>query len=223
MIKKKSSIVMLPTEKLCCIIQGERSKLASNMVAQFSAEKVNNSNYTGYHLYILSDDEIKEGDWFVCATHRDIEGNITYKQIEKCTKRIIKEEIEVDILETEDWAYSPKRSKKIIATTDKNLNLPQPSQSFIKKYISEYNKGNIIEEVMVTYTIQCDDALSIGGKYFKAPMTSHNNTITISKIKDSWNKEEVIALCRKYAEDSDYSCEELLWSFDEDQWIEENL
>lgn len=64
--------------------------------------------------------------------------------------------------------------KKIIATTDESLyfkdtnknpkqymgsyismslgeNLPQPSQQFIQKYIGEYNKGNIITDVLVEY------------------------------------------------------------------------
>ena len=46
-------------------------------------------------------------------------------------------------------------SEKIIATTDislvKEYNLPQPSQQFIQKYIEEYNKGNIITDVLVEY------------------------------------------------------------------------
>ena len=54
-------------------------------------------------------------------------------------------------------------SEKIIATTDislvKEYNLPEPSQSFIQKYIEEYNRGNIITDVLVEYEIKSNAGL----------------------------------------------------------------
>ena len=56
--------------------------------------------------------------------------------------------------------------REVLATTDETLYLtfnngktdlkfvlPQPSQQFIQKYIEEYNKGNIITNVLVEYEL----------------------------------------------------------------------
>ena len=65
-----------------------------------------------------------------------------------------------------------------------------------QKYIDEYNRGNKIEWVSVEYE-------PIGnwrhGEFVYTrdiPKVDKNNYITITKIKDSWNKEEVEKLCR---------------------------
>lgn len=123
-----------------------------------------------------------------------------------------------------DWYYSKtfnliyqaiklplaiKDSKKIIATTDKELILPIPEElmeyphsytqkalpsiakSFIEKYITEYNKGNVIDKVMVEYDNDVN-YLNSGGWKVKI---STDNTINIKLIKDLWNRDEVIQLC----------------------------
>lgn len=97
------------------------------------------------HLYILSDEEIKEGDYYLDE----------HNNIGKAFK---------------NNAGFYRNCKKIIATTDKSLiikndcdcgattyegcsqclkQVPQLPQSFIKKFVEEYNKGNIITETKV--------------------------------------------------------------------------
>ena len=73
------------------------------------------------HLYILSDDEIKEGDWYLLDdnTINKASANLRYKNHEK----------------------------KIIASTDSSLKLPRPSNEFNKKYCEEGG----INEVLVEY------------------------------------------------------------------------
>lgn len=102
------------------------------------------------HLYITSDDEIKEGDWF-------IGDNISLKQ---CTLNNAG-----NINFKGGWYSGSENCKKIIATTDTSLkvktyyeiegnqevNLPQPSQQFIEKYIESYNKGEVITNISVEY------------------------------------------------------------------------
>lgn len=96
--------------------------------------------YEAQHLYFTSDEEIKEGDWY----------------IDDCNG--IRQSVTSD---KEYWEVR-KDYKKIIACTNNSLkfgedvpgiitfkSLPQPSQQFIEKYIEEYNKGNIITEVLV--------------------------------------------------------------------------
>ena len=136
------------------------------------------------HLYIISDEEIKEGDWYYESEFQLI--------LKKEGKGILK-------------------AKKIIATTDTSLiceqerflkgyksELPKPSQQFIEKYIEEYNKGNVITEVLVEVEETYIDP--IGNKSdCKLDDTEINyhlkldsqNIITIRKQKDSWSREEL--------------------------------
>ena len=156
-----------------------------------------------YHLYITSDDEIKDGDWCIMF---DSIGNIfsTPQQYKPKEGHILNDGL-----------------KKIIATTDSSLmhlsnngrvgyNLPQPSQSFIKKYCE---LGGNIDKVLVEYeskgcilkngvcadylTDECKDE---GYRCYKLKTDSHN-TITIKPVKDSWTREEVIDLLKQYQED----------------------
>ena len=137
--------------------------------------------------------------------------------------------------------------REVLASTDKSLSktikssyvqfgdnveetriefLPQPSTSFIEKFVEEYNKGNVITEVLVEYEYSYrknDDGENIGFKVHEPLMLKINpkdNTITIRKAKDIWNREEVIELLHKrmeytFGEDYDKSTT--------DKWIEENL
>ena len=117
-------------------------------------------------------------------------------------------------------------NKKIITTTDPILNLPSPSQSFVKKYCE---KGGI-NKAMVEYDLYCDTCgNSNEGHNYRHPIISStlkpkvdkNNCITIRPIKTSWTKDEVIELCKKiYMEDGGL----FFYKFsDLEHWIKENL
>lgn len=99
------------------------------------------------HLYIITDDEILPNDYYINTINNIV------SQASKNHKN--------------SNGIVGSKLKKIIATTDKSLqiikenypkksqrtiiNLPQPSPEFINKYIDEYNKGNIIIDVLVEY------------------------------------------------------------------------
>lgn len=189
-----------------------------------------------HHLYITSNDEIKEGD---CCIYQHP------KHDRKIVTRIVK------------WNYSESKAyevhheegfgvkegyKKIIATTDKSLwehddtvsyprtkKFPEPSKHFIKKYIEEFNKGNVITKVMVEYEPYCIESkndINLNPKRFQGVKVNSANQIIISKIKDSWNKEEVINLLEKWTEDiSPGFGGKLISTYYQDlhKWIEENL
>lgn len=126
------------------------------------------------HLYITSDEEIKEGDW--CYTGK----NEVQQVLEISNKHghlIFNKETLLFI-----------DCEKIIASTDKSLGLPEPSQGFIEKYVSEYNKGNVIEDVLIEYKYWDHESY---GDWFWKPKVSKDNTITIKKVKDSWDREEL--------------------------------
>lgn len=165
------------------------------------------------HVYITSNEEIKEGDWFI---------NRQYM-------------IEEDREEYAIWrcgGVTPNSNpKKIIATTDTNLLkdyseqtlndfacLPQPSKAFIQAYIKAYNESKPITKVLV----EMESAFNVPTIYdYKQIKINSSNEITIKKVKDSYTREEVKQLLRKF---SNHFCpmnnhlEE-----EEDAWIEQNI
>ena len=86
--------------------------------------------------------------------------------------------------------------KEILSSTDASLGLPQPSQQFIEKYIEEYNKGNVITEVLVEYVYLLDDRTVL--PYWNLKVNTKDNTITIKKLKEIYTKEEVCQILEKY-------------------------
>ena len=208
-MKKSAQVVMLPTnEKAEIGFLTQKGKERGHLV-HFDRPMPNILDSENQHLYFLSDEEIKEGDYVI----EDI-GGVVYGPIDR-----------------ESIVENPK---KIIATTDTSLrlteivkeddsiefpyitSLPQPSQSFIQKFVEEYNKGNVITEVLVEYEV--DDGYMEVKSYLK--VNSKDNTITIRKAKDSWSREEVIELLHRrmeYTFGGDYD------KSTTDKWIEENL
>ena len=172
-----------------------------------------------FHLYITSNEEIKEGEWY-CSPMGIVS---IYNGIEKL----------------------PSNWRKIIATTDElylselfpvdneihslTSRLPQPSQQFIEKYIEEYNKGNIITEILVEveeikHYSGSVDSLDVDDDYdyieYKLKLDSQNQ-ITIRKQKDSWSRKEVIDLISDWTKMKSGLNMNLPNNFN--QWIEENL
>ena len=190
-VLKKAKVVMLPTEK------ASEFGIHMNGSLCFHPKAKWNLNITPHHLYILSEEEIKEGDW-VITTISEID---VYNQIEKFENKC-------------DKLYC----KKIIATTDTSLRIggntgrrengisipiPQPSESFIQKYVEKYNKGEQITEVMVEYEIEeiFDSNAAPDthpGYEVDVLKISQDNTITIRQVKDSWSREEVVEFLKDW-------------------------
>lgn len=220
---KKCNVVMLPTKKAMwpnCIWLGRISKqLHLDQSYKNMIKDPVDDSMLPQHLYIISDDEIKDGDW--CY---DEYNKVIFKNNSKGT---------------------PGASKKIIATTDRlnkystgMVQLPQLSQSFIEEYVEEYNKGNIITDVLVEHdeNIIVNQTKPIlqhqGSKPKTVPykiehmlkVNPKDNTITIKKVKDSWNREEHIeGMWKAYkASNTIFEDEESLKQ-EFNEWIEDNL
>jgi len=127
-----------------------------------------------------------------------------------------------------DGSYTQNRKKiylndcrKIIASTDPKLTLPQPSQAFIEKYC----KVGGIDEVDVEYRVHFNNKAWLPEHRVLSLKTDSHNTITIHAIKDSWNREEVIELLYKSLDTTKTSHPKLREVFKEqmDKFIEENL
>lgn len=242
---KKKKLVMLPSNKATwpnCIWLGRISGILHlDTSYNYKPKTIDpiDGSMLPQHLYILSDEKIEEGDWILVNRRilkcESKEGNLGYK-----------------------WGpaflFIQTHHKKIIATTDKSLTinnysdvdrladieikLPEPSSAFIQKFVEEYNKGNIITDVMVEYEklalygkvlLPCsphnnesNSDMSIYKDYLKI---SDNNTITIRKVKDSWDREEVesllyqvVGLWRDPHDSALYKGKDYLG-----KWIEQNL
>jgi len=125
---KRCKVVMLSTNEKA--VQGQIEYFEDYKTLQVC--KSESTIGIGQHLYILSDDKIEVGDYFI----RDGE-NI-----------VIKFEIVVE----GDLEYVQTHSvfKKIIATTDRSLGLPTVSKGFIQKYCELEG----INEVLVKYDVE---------------------------------------------------------------------
>ena len=234
-MNKRCKLVMLPTN--------EKAQIGNNVIILCDNAITNEPLRYGkkiqepfnmyaleQHLYITSDDNIKDSDW--CILFDDF-GNVmsTPQQYLKTKAHVLNSGL-----------------KKIIATTDSSLKidrkdshpnsiwkldgalLPQPSQSFIQKYIDEYNKGNIITDVLVEYEeiMQFEKNPEFYGtdKHYNTRLPSierlkinpKDNTITIRRVKDSWSREEVADKIRQYQHSVDRNEVTTIA-----QWIKENL
>lgn len=218
---KRAKVIMLPT-------QYNNTQLTLSLgIGEFigstipkgdlctSSSKGGSNAFRPQHLYIISDDEIKEGDWIY----------------EPEFNTISKAKYNHDIL--------GDKFKKIIATTDTSLTvkgkltgignwynpLPQPSQQSITKYIESYNKGEVITDVLVEYEyIKTPDQVFYSNDvpygYNKLKVNPKDNTITSKKLKDNWNREEVIDILNLY---SHYVWKTSCNKIELDNWITENL
>jgi hypothetical protein len=217
---KRAQVIMLPTNVLSNI---SLSKKTNNLVCN-SNKHDTLSMFTNHHLYIISDNEIKKGDWCLDTVHNILfisDGNL---ELYKST------------------------DKKIIATTDTSLKkvvgigtfaaFPQPSQQFIEKYIESYNKGEVIANVLIEYKNYTKGNLYGNPMMIKPEILNRlkinpkDNTITIKKLKDSWNREEVINLIKAsiYAQNYDIYVtkypDNTINKIDDkslNKWIEKNL
>ena len=184
--------------------------------------------YLNNFIYILNEDEIKEGDWYFDGTdfiHKKSKHNNTLVDGNKQAKKIIA---------TTDTSLINRRLMTFMdETTEWIYDLPQPSQQFITKYIEEYNKGNIITDVLV----ECKRVFETIAKGMighpeddiswwneKLKINPKDNTITIKKLKDSWNREEIIEqMWSAYKAANTVFEDESALRIELDNWIDQNL
>ena len=167
----------------------------------------------GRHLYITSDEEIKEGDWVLSGTNTIVQCLHPNNVVDRDIKKIIATtDTSLKLYTSETLASASGFSLKT-----EDISLSKPSQSFIKAYIEAYNNGNPITDVLVEHESELEAYYrnGIGGAKLKV---NSSNEITIKKVKDSYTREEVIELVTKalYAKASWYE-EEI------NDWIKENL
>ena len=184
------------------------------------------------HLYIISDEEIKPGDWI----YRYEDNKVFQSQSYFKKDSPIKDGLIIKVIATTDTSlvllneqyFDVNKKRKSAILEQKNL--PQPSQQFIEKYIEEYNKGNVITDVLVEVEDNGDyvdvDGMDINDTYWKSKWElklDSQNQITIRKQKDSWTRKEVIVLLNKLGYDLSQLGGRMEYSEIKNKWFEENL
>lgn len=199
---KKCKVVILPTNEKATVKDIVISPRYKGLIQLFgSFENSYKDECKVQHLFVISDDEIKIGDWFMNRQYM-IETNQKEYEIWLCG----------DVKPNSD-------PHKIIASTDSSLNISALHPSFIEEYIQRYNDGNPIKDVMVEY----EDKLHYEDTIYQdsnklTPKINPDNTITIKEVKDSWNRDEVITLLKLNTERLTNS-----WISSDIDWINENL
>ena len=225
-IKRKCQIVLLPTKN--------KSNIQLQMNEKLHLENGSSISLKSYqHLYITSDEEIKEGDWCYNSKRKSIELGkymIGTNEFIFCKKIIAT--TNTSLISINEQYFDVNKSRKSAVLEQKTL--PQIPQEFIEAYVKAYNEGNPITEVIVEYEIICGRCYSNTDECWSAKECSRNtdfpdivklkvnsdNTINIKLIKDNWSREEVKQLCKLAFK---YHCDNSRTTSLPDKWIEENL
>lgn len=216
---KQCKVIMLPTNNQYKLTPEQKSESITILESGLGFGYQNGRHQ---HLYLVSNDEIKEGDWFI-----DTETKLLHQALKSTDLTFLNHH-------TKKHLYL-----KVIATTDSllinddgsgmGIKLPQIPQSFIQAYVREQGK---IDEVMVE--IEDDRDKYIGPSYplyeLKIKLRP-DNTVIIHPCR-TYTRVEVIKLIKSLRKSPVIYHHELLerdilvytWSFiDFDKWIEENL
>lgn len=228
---KECKIIMLPTEKKAeienfAIMRYEQDAFIEevNFNGKLACGKIvceGNLKQSRQELYVLSNDEIKEGDW--------------------CHDKVLNTVFQTD--EYTDFKYINQIDDvlKIIAATDSSLTalfgeseedyskmkegLLQIPEEFIQLFIQKYNSGEVIDKVLVEYE-EAEDYDIVYGHANKFPRLLLNleNKITIKLPEEKkYSREEVIEIAWNAWYVSSFQKKENTTEQHFKQWIQENL
>lgn len=176
MLYKRAEVIMLPTKDRYGAIEKDPT-----LSGGLTIESIKYVHKNPQHLCFTTDDKIEEGDLFI----RKIGTSLGIEQYIK-----------------DDHLYSG--DKKVVATSDESLGLPQSPQTFIEVYCEVGG----IDEVLLEYNDTEWYNERFGGTWQPFPdgktktrrtlikVDSHN-TITIHPIKDSLSIKEAKEIAKK--------------------------
>jgi len=126
------NIHILPTDQPTGIFE-------TNSGLQFSImNKVRHGEFKGYHIYITSSEEIKEGDWYLNIEEKNGIKNPFYGKLYKANQSICKVPLD----------YLVNNLKKIILTTDPTLiadGIQSISDEFLEWFCSKNGNVDYVE------------------------------------------------------------------------------
>lgn len=201
---EKCKVVMLPTENASNIVK----RIVPDESIIYYKNSVDNTEtfHNPQHLYILSDEEIKEGDYVI-----DIYIDVLLGKMEKS-----------------DFPTFNKDLKKVISSTDKSLNLPELSVEFIKKYCKLSGIDEVLVEYVKKHTKLIDNEFFIKDESYELKVVLDNTIVIKELIEKLYTKIEVIDLMRKtwdvaMQESNSTEPSSEFKEIEFDEWIEQNL
>lgn len=243
---QQCEVIMLPTKEQRWTVECEHDNRYefysfTNDKKLYSRQN-NVHNWSLSHLYILSSEEIKKGDWCYDVINKIIEqAKFDYGSSDNQQFFKIIATTDFSLTHIVDW---DKNAKDIMISVGDNpkdyqnyKSLPRPSDDFIKAFVKAQGKG--FDKVLVEYqayhgiktsiaevnAISGDDSMNWQGRNdlrdYKIKV-SPDNTITIKPIqeeKTSWNREEVVEILKKF----DIEMGDTHGPTTRNKWIEENL
>ena len=196
--RKKTQVHMLPTNGKDISMLSKRVKDGMLQSANGTEGVANcNTMWQPQHLYFTTDEEIKEGNWFINTNFQKI-----YQANSENSKNII------------EFGPHPE-IRKIIATTDPELELPQPSQAFIKAYCEQGGIDEVdVEYVeMITCKLcnkseeECSDNFTCEGNMIGEDILKvdpiHNTITTHRIVEKMYSISDIEAYCDKYPNDTE--------------------
>jgi hypothetical protein len=180
------NIHILPTDK------PSRLSILNNGKLNFGAEIMSSSNSKPQHIYITSDEEIKEGDWVY---------NIVSKTKFKATKQLI------DLINKPNVTLTT--NKKIILTTDQDL-IADGVQAINDEFLEWFVKNPSCERVVVepipnnSWGFDLEEPMTLGYKIIlsqEEPKQEKERGITITHVGKKETLEEAAKL---YADNGDW-------------------
>ncbi len=142
-------------------------------------QDISSLHYYYKHLYILSSDVIKEGDWYANGRHL-YQADSHYEKASNDKK----------IIATTDGSLTTKVAPCMIAPHGADVELPQPCQEFIEDYASAYNKNTVVKIAVAEYVEKYNEDQSLadlqlnGEDYITELKINENNTINLSIGQD---------------------------------------
>ena len=189
--RTRTQVHMLPTNGKDIAMLSKRVKDGMLQSANGTEGVANcNTMWQPQHLYFTTDEEIKEGDWMM-----NLNGDTIYQHFGNGG-------------DFEQW-------NKIIATTDPELELPQPSQAFIKAYCEQggFDEVDVEYVEMITCKLcnkseeECSDNFTCEGNMIGEDILKvdpiHNTITTHRIVEKMYSIDDIEAYCDKYPNDTE--------------------
>ena len=133
------NVVMLPTNEASPLYLHDKEGLGFSVTGKY----LKTNCIQPQHLYLVSDEEIKEGDWFFSSYYKTVQQSRGHKGLDTFGEMFQK------IIATTDKSLISEESRtRGFQNIGQSIRLPQPPESFIKAFVEAQGK---ITEVLVEY------------------------------------------------------------------------
>lgn len=193
-LKEKAMVVMLPTKKVYQgynLFKTPMSEIKGNQlirVTELRFQKIEEEatidefsstfkSWIPQGIYIITNQKPSIGDWSL-----NLNSNYEHKEI-----------CHIDNEYEQSYVQNPNNDcRKIIISNDPRLGIAEPSDGFLRKFESQYNKKSPIQEVVVEYQLRWQHTPKEEKK-----LVTKNNVAKISPLKDSFTRAEVESLMKQ--------------------------